>query len=166
LIHRGILYLLGAVEKSEKIGDNILTILVIGLNNLAKDCLGMLKKGDIILVAVLLVVAVSTVAGMFIFRGNSSNTDKIAVIKQGDRIVKEIKLNEIGKSEKITIEGNYKNVILFENGKIRFEESTCPDKVCVKTGWLTDEGDMAVCLPNQVIVKIEGINTDIDGVTH
>jgi len=157
---------LGAVEKSEKIGDNILAILVKKFEHLIKECLDMLKKGDIILVAVLLIVAVSAVAGMFIFRRDNPGTEKIAVIKQGDKVIKEIKLDEVDDSEKITIEGDYKNIILVENGKIRFEESTCPDKVCVKTGWLTDEGDMAVCLPNHVIVKIEGMNTDIDGVTH
>ncbi|HHW48394.1 MAG TPA: NusG domain II-containing protein [Clostridiaceae bacterium] len=126
----------------------------------------MLKKGDIILVALLLVAAVTAIAGMTMFRSNSGDTEKIAVIKQGNVILKEIRLNEVGKSERITVEGNYKNIILVENRKIRFEESTCPDKVCVKTGWLTNEGDMAVCLPNQVMVKIEGVNMDVDGVTY
>ena len=126
----------------------------------------MLKKGDIILIALLLTVAVGTIIGMIVFKSDGAYTERIAVIRQGNNVLKEIKLSEIGKSERITVGGNYKNIILIENGKIRFEESTCPDKVCVKTGWLTDEGDMAVCLPNHVIVKIEGMNTDIDGVTH
>jgi len=126
----------------------------------------MLKKGDIILIALLLTVAVGTIIGMIVFKSDGAYTERIAVIRQGNNVLKEIKLSEIGKSERITVGGNYKNIILIENGKIRFEESTCPDKVCVKTGWLANEGDMAVCLPNQVIVKIEGVKSDVDGVTY
>lgn len=126
----------------------------------------MLKKGDIILVVVLLVVAVSVIAAMVVFKEDNANVEKIAVIKQSNKVLKEIRLNKVGKSERITVGGSYKNIILIENGEIRFEESTCPDKVCVKTGWLTKEGDMAVCLPNQVIVKIEGTNRDVDGVAY
>ncbi len=35
-------------------------------------------------------------------------------------------------------------------------ESDCPDKTCVKTGTLTLAGQRSVCLPNRVIVSLEG----------
>ena len=52
-----------------------------------------------------------------------------------------------------------------EGGRIRFEESGCPDKVCVHTGWLSRSGQTAACLPAGVILRIEGgADAGTDGV--
>ncbi len=40
-------------------------------------------------------------------------------------------------------------------GKVRMISSDCPDKVCVKTGRVSREGEVIVCLPNRVILKVE-----------
>ncbi|MEA5010941.1 MAG: NusG domain II-containing protein [Angelakisella sp.] len=42
-----------------------------------------------------------------------------------------------------------------KSGAVRFLESDCPDKICVNTGFLREDGDLASCLPNKVIVTIE-----------
>ena len=39
---------------------------------------------------------------------------------------------------------------------IRFISSPCPDKLCVKHGWVNDEMDLAACLPNGLVVTVEG----------
>ena len=49
-----------------------------------------------------------------------------------------------------------------EDGRIRFEESGCPDKVCVHTGWLSRSGQTAACLPAGVILRVEGDTGDED----
>lgn len=38
---------------------------------------------------------------------------------------------------------------------IRFLESDCPDKVCIHTGFLKNDLDVACCLPNRTIVLVE-----------
>lgn len=43
---------------------------------------------------------------------------------------------------------------LYKDGQIRFEESDCPDKVCINTGKISMIGQYAACLPNGVILKI------------
>jgi hypothetical protein len=40
------------------------------------------------------------------------------------------------------------------DGSIRFIQSDCPDKICVRTGRLYLAGQSAACLPNGIIVKI------------
>ena len=49
------------------------------------------------------------------------------------------------------------NVVFHEyaDGSIRFEESDCPDKVCIHAGRLRTVGQFAACLPNAVTMKIE-----------
>ena len=38
--------------------------------------------------------------------------------------------------------------------KIRFKSSSCPDKICINTGWLSRDMDIAVCMPNRTSVVI------------
>ena len=56
-------------------------------------------------------------------------------------------LSECGYSRKTAVE-------MIKNGEIAFISSDCPDKVCVKTGWIGHNGEMAVCLPNRLSIKI------------
>ena len=58
-------------------------------------------------------------------------------------------------------------VITAQDGQIWFAASSCADQTCVNTGKLAHAGDIAVCLPNQVIVKIEGEKSgDVDVVAE
>ena len=41
-----------------------------------------------------------------------------------------------------------------ENGEIYMESAACPDQICVHTGWIDQEHDMIVCMPNKVVVQI------------
>ncbi len=49
-----------------------------------------------------------------------------------------------------------------QDGRVRFAESGCPDKVCVHTGWLSRAGQTAACLPAGILIKVE--KADGDGV--
>ena len=126
----------------------------------------MLKKGDIIIAAVSILVAVGSFGGVSLYKSAGNNLQRIAVIKQNDQIIRRINLETFEGSEEINVSGDYDEVILVENGRIRFKKADCPDKVCVKTGWLEQNGDIAVCLPNRVMIKIEGEPADVDIVTY
>ena len=41
-----------------------------------------------------------------------------------------------------------------KNHRIAFISSDCPDKVCIHNGWLSREGEQAICLPNRVSVTL------------
>lgn len=43
---------------------------------------------------------------------------------------------------------------LYADGSIAFEESDCPDKVCIRTGRIDTVGQSAACLPNGLVMKI------------
>jgi len=45
-------------------------------------------------------------------------------------------------------------VFQVKDGAIAFVASDCPDKICVKTGFISHPGQMAACLPNHVVIKI------------
>ncbi len=55
--------------------------------------------------------------------------------------------------------------VKIERGRVRVAQSDCPDKVCVNSGWLSQSGQAAVCVPAAVTVRVVGGTADIDGVT-
>ncbi|PLV55785.1 NusG domain II-containing protein [Thermotoga sp. SG1] len=60
----------------------------------------------------------------------------------------------------ITENGRFLMRVEFDGKKARVIESTCPLKICVKTGWVGPGGTI-VCVPNEVIIYFEG-KTDYD----
>ena len=115
----------------------------------------MLKKGDIVLFSFIILVILTGILYSNYYKNKDASAHKIAVIKQDDKVIRSIDLDAVQKPEIINIQGNYKLVIAIEMGRIRFQEANCPDRTCVKTGWLESKGDTAVCLPNRTIIKIE-----------
>jgi len=76
-----------------------------------------------------------------------------------------------GKSENISL--NKDRVFTLENGivievkdgKIRVKDSDCPQKICVKHGWLRFASDVIVCLPNKTIIYLQQ-KSDLDYITR
>jgi len=48
------------------------------------------------------------------------------------------------------------NVIFIEHGRLRMQTADCPDQTCVRQGWLSDGIFPIVCLPNRVVITLEG----------
>ena len=46
------------------------------------------------------------------------------------------------------------NLLVIKDGRAYISEATCPDLICVRTGY-ADELKSIVCLPNEVTVSIE-----------
>ena len=54
--------------------------------------------------------------------------------------------------------------IQVRDGQIRFVDSPCPNKLCVHSGWLSQGGENATCLPNKVSVQVLGTDTRFDSI--
>lgn len=57
------------------------------------------------------------------------------------------------------------NTIVVEAGRVQVSQADCPDQVCVLQGWISDGTVPIVCLPNQLIVQIEGGGSQLDAQT-
>ena len=51
-----------------------------------------------------------------------------------------------------------------KKGKVRMRDSPCHRKYCMKMGWIKNEGEDIICVPNGIIIKVEG--EKIDGITR
>lgn len=117
-----------------------------------------LTKGDKILVAVIILISFASVLGVKALSSVYSN--KYVVIESRGEPVKKILLGH--NVEKIVkVEGvlGY-SVIEIGQDKVRMLDSPCPDHLCVKSGAISKPGQIIVCLPNQVVIKIIGYNKE------
>ena len=55
-------------------------------------------------------------------------------------------------------------VIEIKNKAVRIKESSCPDKLCVSSGWISDGSRPIVCAPAKAVIRIEtyGGKSDAD----
>jgi hypothetical protein len=122
-----------------------------------------MKKGDKITAIVIACIIVISSIGVFAYMNIVKGNHHIAEIKQDGKVIRTIDLDKIDTAEeiKITYKDGY-NIIRIEKGRIRIVDADCPDKLCVKTGWITESGQSVICLPHKLIIKIQGGSKEID----
>ena len=98
-----------------------------------------MKKNDIILVGVLLVISLICIAYMYAVKSRG----KVAVVTYGDK-------NGIYDYES----NGYTIHIEVKDHAAAFVQSPCPDHLCEHYGYLKDDGAMAVCLPAKATLSI------------
>lgn len=107
------------------------------------------RKSDIVLIVSLFVTAV-----LFNFILYGGTTDR-AVIKLDGETVETLNLS---KNQSIIIDRDEIYVeIVVESGKVFINESSCPDKLCVRQGKISGRNQSLVCLPNRLVVEITGM---------
>lgn len=126
-----------------------------------------MKRGDkfvLMLTIIVFIASVSSVA--YYFLHDISNGDVMAEVYKDGELIYTIDLQNIDNPKEITIGDEDYNVILIEKGRVRFKDANCKDDVCVKTGWISKKGEMAVCIPHKTYIKISGTQDEIDGATY
>lgn len=119
-----------------------------------------LRRGDWLIFAVVLALAAAAAVPFWTAQTGALTCE----IRQEDRVVRRVRLAE-GYQDTITIVGErVTNVIEIDGRQVRFASSDCPDQVCVRTGTLTRAGQMAVCLPNRVVVRLTGAGQELDAI--
>ncbi|AZR72603.1 hypothetical protein BBF96_03895 [Anoxybacter fermentans] len=122
-----------------------------------------MKVGDKILILVILLVAVGLYA-FYQFQSPDGSGKKI-IIEVDGVVVKTFDLPQEELVEyKVEIdEYNYNLIQIFKN-RVRVAEATCPEQIDVLQGWIEKPGEMLVCLPHKLIVKIVGEDIESDEV--
>jgi len=119
-------------------------------------------RGDIVLVAVMLALSAASFTAVhgFAFSG------KHALVEVEGRVVMELALD---RDAVHTVTGPLGETrIVVEGGTVRIDDSPCPNHYCIRMGRLKYRGEIAVCVPNRVVVTIKGGSDDesFDGVTQ
>lgn len=117
-----------------------------------------ITKGDVVLIA----LAVAILSGVFItFWRSDGHGAEVVVYVEGKRWAR-LNLFQNQELHAPGVLGNSHIRVL--DGQVRFIDSPCPNKVCVHTGWLSQGGENATCLPNQVSLQILGSDPRFDSI--
>lgn len=121
-----------------------------------------IKRNDIILTAIFLIIAVLLFASYNLF---FRKTGSFVQVTADGKVINSLSLS---KDTTITINGyNGKNILQIKDGYASIIEADCPDKLCQKQKKIKYDGEMLVCLPHKVIVSvISQEETKIDGIAY
>lgn len=110
------------------------------------------RAGDFVIGILILFLAV----GIWIYPRFVSEKGKVCRISVDGKVCGELSLSEDGE---LKLPGC---TVKVTNGEVFVVDSTCPDKVCEKTGRISKSGESIICVPNRVSVEITGeCETDI-----
>ncbi|SJZ69582.1 NusG domain II-containing protein [Selenihalanaerobacter shriftii] len=122
----------------------------------------------LLIISIILITLVGI--GISIFYFNNDGAEYI-VIEYNDEIVHKIRLVS-GLEKKVTLPlSSGKAEVVIDEGKVRMLEmpnEICPLGICSDTGWISNVGDMIVCMPNKIIITIEktGVSSQPDAITY
>ncbi len=115
---------------------------------------------------VFLLLIIANLFVLFIHR-QFFETAKTAQIIQDGEVIRAVDLQNVEEPYEfeITAKNGGKNTVRVENGKIGIIHASCPDKICVNQGFITNEVLPIVCLPNKLSIVITDDNNDLDAMT-
>jgi hypothetical protein len=107
----------------------------------------------------LLALLVAGAAGLWLARRPGEVTaaaGRWASVEVDGRVVARVALD--GPHEE-WVEGRYGRVLLeAAAGRIRVKDEAplCPQRICLSTGWVSRPGQPIICVPNHLVVRVEG----------
>ncbi len=112
------------------------------------------SKRDIVLILALAVIGV----GLLLATQLGGRIGAYAVVEVDGAEVARYPLSSDG----VFVLNGGTNTLEILGGRARMVEAECPDKLCVKMGWVKYSGQSLVCLPEHLVVKIVGGDSSVD----
>jgi hypothetical protein len=117
---------------------------------------------DLILVGALLIAALLVLLVIRNRQERETGTDAVVTVRtsDGDEVY------PLNKDGVFSLNGGT-NTLVIENGEAWVSEANCPDKVCMGMGKISRNGEFIACLPNRLIIVVEGADQQalVDGMT-
>lgn len=123
-----------------------------------------LKKGDFF---ILLFVFVLLAVSIYIL-SNRENANRVLITAQGETKIYDLQEEQSlyvvdGKLISGNKEQSASNVVVIANGQVYMNSATCKDQICVKHKPIYKDGEVIICLPNQVFIEVDNeIKNEID----
>ena len=121
-------------------------------------------KPAFLLLCLVLFLAVFSLGSLIFSFHHSQNGSLTACIYQDGVLIERIPLSEVTEEYSFTISspsGGY-NTICVRPDAIAVTAADCPDQICVHQGYISDGSQPIVCLPNRLIIQIQGGGDALD----
>ena len=107
-----------------------------------------LKIGDFIVIVIFLFA--------IFFIPRSAGKKVIVIVDKGKEYIYPLNVDRI-----VEFKGNIGMVkVEIKDKRAKVIESSCPLKICMKTGWIENKGEQIICVPNRMIIRIDGEQFD------
>lgn len=129
------------------------------------------KKIAFVLTTGILLLFLGSLLALFILHRwtATSNTECVAEIYLDGSLIQTIPLQTVKEAYSFTIQNNNSgfNTIQVTPGAIRVITASCPDKICVHQGWISDSLLPITCLPNRLVIRIRPSDKQVpDALTY
>ncbi len=120
-----------------------------------------MRKGDLIVAAAVLLLA--GILTLFLLP-RQEQVLSVQVLQDGKALFS-CPLEDLHESTLYTVEGEYPLVLEMSKDGVRVAETACPGQDCLHTGTVSHSGGRIICLPNRLIVTLQGADPGYDAVT-
>jgi hypothetical protein len=109
-------------------------------------------------------LSVAALYGRFFFFPGTSQSVRAVITSEG-KLVRTVSLSP-GERSSFHVHGRAgSSTVEIEGTRIRMLDAPCIGRVCVKQGWIEHPGQTIVCVPGEILVRIEGA-APVDAVTR
>lgn len=125
-----------------------------------------MRKNDRKLVLLILIAALAAFGILKIYQQKTTKCGEAVVYIAGEEQGR-YPLDQELEKKIVQNDGSY-NLLVIKEGKAYVTDASCPDQICVHHQGISKRNESIVCLPNQLVVKIENASeeSDVDLSTH
>ena len=125
-------------------------------------------KKKIIFLSILLAVLLSvSILAIVYMKQRSVSEGCVAYIYRDNELIRQIDLDAVKEEFTFTLEYEGRsNTVLVRPGEIGIIAASCPDKLCVKMGFISDSLVPVTCLPNHIVIRVYGKDSSLDDVAR
>ncbi len=124
-----------------------------------------MTKGDKILIITAVAITTLIWAGYNYFPTKPNQL--VAVVSVDGEEISRLPVNADTMAEITITIPRGEATIEYGQGKVRvlpLDHVTCPNEICWRTGWITTPGQSIVCLPNRMVITLEGKISEFDSI--
>ena len=120
-------------------------------------------KHKILIIIAALIFAAGVVGSVMVLNAPKKNTVNI---KSGGKVLYTLDLSqEADRTFEIKTDSG-SNTVEIKDGKIRVKDADCPDKTCVRMGWLDSAAMPIVCLPHDLVIAFTDADGGVDAISE
>ena len=121
-------------------------------------------KIKILIIAAAVIFIAGVIGSVMVLNAPKKNTVRI---KRGGKVLYTLDLSkEDDRTFEIESADGGVNLVEIKDGRIRVNEADCPDKTCVRMGWLDSSAMPIVCLPHKLIIEFTDDDGGVDAVAE
>lgn len=127
----------------------------------------MITKGDKILIFSIILISFVMFASFQVIGFAGGET--YVLIEVNGKLYQKVSLGNDGPNLKIPVPVTAgENIVEIDRDRVRMLYAQCPDEDCIRQGWISRPGQIIVCLPNRMVIKIQSdkfTKEDVDEIT-